>query len=75
SLSNQVTEQELDEGRVYPNLNRIQRVSFKIAVDIGKYAFEHDLSNLYPKPDSIENFVKQFIYDPTYTSSLKTTCE
>ncbi|RNA07072.1 NADP-dependent malic mitochondrial-like, partial [Brachionus plicatilis] len=42
-------------------------VSFKIAVDIGKYAFEHDLSNLYPKPDSIENFVKQFIYDPTYT--------
>ncbi|CAF0867764.1 unnamed protein product [Brachionus calyciflorus] len=63
SLSNQVTSEELEEGRVYPKLNRIQEVSFKIAVDLVKYALDNGLSNLYPKPKSVESLVKEAIYD------------
>lgn len=72
SLSNQVTEKELNEGRVYPNLNRIQEVSLGIAVDVGKYALEKNLCHLHPNPESIENLVKSQVYRPVYSDALKT---
>ena len=64
---------ELDEGRVYPNLNRIQAVSLQIAIDVSKYALSKDLCHLYPIPDSIEDFIKKQVYNTDYKDSLKAT--
>lgn len=72
SLSRQVTEHELDEGRVYPNLNRIQEVSLGIATDVGKYALEKGLCHLHPSPESIGDLIKSHVYEPVYSSALKT---
>lgn len=72
SLSNQVTDSELKEGRVYPNLNRIQEVSLAIAVDVGKYAFDKNLCHLHPAPSSISELVKSQVYSPVYSSALNT---
>ncbi len=71
ALSKKVTKQELNEGRVYPNLDRIQEVSLAIAVEVGKYASEKSLCNIYPFPESIENHLKSVIYNTNYTDSLK----
>lgn len=71
SLSDQVTQKELDEGRVYPNLNRIQEVSLAIAVDVGKYAASKNLCHLHPTPESIVDLVKSHVYTPVYSSALK----
>lgn len=73
-MSKQVTEEEAAEGRVYPNLNRIQEVSLGIAVDVGKYALEKNLCHLHPAPKSedIEALIKSQVYDPAYSSALNT---
>ena len=71
SLSEQVTQKELDEGRVYPNLNRIQEVSLAIAVEVGKYAASKNLCHLHPTPESIVDLVKSHVYTPVYSSALK----
>lgn len=63
----------MDEGRVYPNLNRIQEVSLQIAIDTAKYAFERDLCHVYPKPSSIRELIKSKVYDCDYQDSLKPT--
>lgn len=61
-----MTEQELNEGRVYPNLNRIQAVSLQIAIDVAKYAFKNNLSSMNQIPESIEEFVKSKVYNTDY---------
>ena len=71
SLSEHVSKQELDEGRVYPNLNRIQAVSLQIAVDVSKYALSKNLCHLYPIPESIEEHIKKQVYQTAYKDSLK----
>lgn len=75
SLSEHVTQQELDEGRVYPNLNRIQAVSLAIAIDIATYAMKKDLCHLYPTPDSIVELITSKVYKTSYEKVLKTTWE
>lgn len=72
SLSNQVTEVELNEGRVFPNLNRIQEVSLAIAVDVGQYALEKNLCHLHPAPSSIKELIQSQVYNPVYSSALNT---
>lgn len=72
ALSEQVTEQELNEGRVYPNLNRIQAVSLEIAISVGQYALSKNLCHLHPVPESIPELVKSQVYKPCYQSAMKT---
>lgn len=65
SLSNQVTESDMEKGLVYPPIQNIREVSAQIAVDVTKYIFEKGLAGI-KKPDNIESFVKQQMYDPVY---------
>lgn len=71
SLAKQVTEKELNEGRMFPNLNRIQEVSLKIAIDVGKFALAKNLCHLHPSPDSIEELIKSQVYEPVYSNAIK----
>ncbi len=61
-----VQQNELDEGRVYPNLDRIQDVSFQIATEIAKYAYDNNLCDRMSFPSSIENHLNKVIYKPEY---------
>jgi malate dehydrogenase (oxaloacetate-decarboxylating)(NADP+) len=42
--ANNVTDDDLAVGRVYPTLERIHEVSHKIAVQVATYAFDHGLA-------------------------------
>ncbi|XP_052000051.1 NADP-dependent malic enzyme [Xyrauchen texanus] len=66
AIAELVTEKDLAEGRLYPPLNNIQDVSFKLAVKIVEYAFKHKMSTLHPEPHDKEAFVRSLIYSTEY---------
>ncbi|NXI68322.1 MAON protein, partial [Anseranas semipalmata] len=70
SIAAEVTEENLSEGRLYPPLDSIREVSFKIAVKIVNWAYKHGLASWYPEPADKEAFVKQLIYSPDYDSFI-----
>ena len=63
----------MDEGRVYPNLSRIQTVSLQIAIDTAKFAFKENLCHVYPLPESIEEYIENQVYKTNYNCSIKST--
>ncbi|XP_060090980.1 NADP-dependent malic enzyme, mitochondrial [Heteronotia binoei] len=68
SIAEEVTEENLAEGRLYPPLSTIRDVSFKIAVKIIDHAYKHNLASWYPEPEDKEAFVRSHIYSPDYDS-------
>ncbi len=64
-LSKQVEDEDLEKGRVYPELGRIRKVSLEIATRISEVAYEMNLCKL-PRPKSIKKHLKSLMYDPRY---------
>jgi malate dehydrogenase (oxaloacetate-decarboxylating)(NADP+) len=65
SLNAQVTQADLDIGRIFPSLSLRREVSLNIAVAVAKIAFAHGLASI-EEPADIFSFIKSFMYDPTY---------
>ncbi|TRY59302.1 hypothetical protein DNTS_033542 [Danionella cerebrum] len=68
AISEMVTEEHLAEGRLYPPLNTIREVSFKIAVKIVDYAYKHGIASWYPEPKDKEAFILSHVYNSDYDS-------
>ena len=66
SLAAQVSEQDLAAGALYPPLSNIRELSLKIAIAVIDYAYENNLARLQLRPDSMEQYVANYMYDPTY---------
>ncbi|XP_029386938.1 NADP-dependent malic enzyme, mitochondrial isoform X2 [Mus pahari] len=67
-IAQEVSEQHLSQGRLYPPLSTIRDVSLRIAVKVLDYAYKHNLASYYPEPKDKEAFVKSLIYTPDYDS-------
>ena len=65
SLANQVTDSDLERGRVYPALSRIRQVSALIACDVAKMAYDKGLTDK-EKPDDIMADIHEYMYQPVY---------
>ena len=65
SLANQVTESDLERGRIYPSLTRIRQVSALIARDVAKIAYDEGLTDK-EEPDDILADVHEYMYQPVY---------
>ena len=70
TLSDQVTNEDLSSGLVYPPIEKIRAVSRKIATALANYAYEHKLAALYPQPKDIEKFIEENQYAAEYEDSL-----
>ncbi|KAM4702303.1 NADP-dependent malic enzyme, mitochondrial isoform 1-T3 [Discoglossus pictus] len=68
AIAEDVTAENLAEGRLYPPLSTIREVSFKIAVKVVDYAYKNNLASWYPEPEDKESFVRSLIYSPDYDS-------
>ncbi|XP_073425347.1 NADP-dependent malic enzyme, mitochondrial isoform X1 [Dendrobates tinctorius] len=68
AIAEDVTAENLAEGRLYPPLSTIREVSFKIAVRIVDYAYKNNLASWYPEPQDKEAFVNSLVYSPDYDS-------
>ncbi len=64
-LSELVTQENLDSGSVYPDIQKIRSISVKIAVAVVNKAFELNLTNKI-KPNNIEKEVLNYCYNPIY---------
>ncbi|XP_019499063.1 PREDICTED: NADP-dependent malic enzyme, mitochondrial isoform X2 [Hipposideros armiger] len=67
-IAQEVSEQHLSQGRLYPPLNTIQDVSLRIAVKVLDFAYKHSLASYYPEPKDKEAFVRSLVYTPDYDS-------
>jgi malate dehydrogenase (oxaloacetate-decarboxylating)(NADP+) len=65
SLADQVTESDLERGRVYPPLSDIRQVSAKIAAEVAEMAYDSGFTNK-GKPDDILADVHRHMYHPVY---------
>ncbi len=65
SLSSQVSQAQLEQGNIYPPLNQIREVSFKIALSVADVAYQQNLSR-QARPEDLSAVINELIYDPTY---------
>jgi malate dehydrogenase (oxaloacetate-decarboxylating)(NADP+) len=65
SLANQVTESDLERGRLYPALSRIREVSALIAYDVAKMAYDKGLTDK-EEPEDIMADIHAYMYQPVY---------
>ncbi|NXH21686.1 MAOX enzyme, partial [Bucco capensis] len=67
-IAQQVSEENLQEGRLYPPLVTIQQVSLKIAVRIAEEAYRNNTASTYPQPKDLEAFISSQVYSTDYNS-------
>ncbi|RWS17993.1 NADP-dependent malic enzyme-like isoform X1 [Dinothrombium tinctorium] len=66
SLANLVTDEYLEEQRLYPPLHCIRDVSLSIAAKVADYFYSESLATVKPEPTNMFDFVKQNQYDWRY---------
>ena len=65
SLANQVSETDLELGRVYPKLSHIRDVSAKIAADVATMAYDKGYTDR-PRPKDVLEDIHAHMYHPIY---------
>ncbi|XP_070567786.1 NADP-dependent malic enzyme-like isoform X2 [Ptychodera flava] len=65
-LADQVTDEHLAEGRLYPPLSTVREVSIKIAAKTVEYAYRHHQASRQPEPSDKEAFVRSQTYSTDY---------
>jgi malate dehydrogenase (oxaloacetate-decarboxylating)(NADP+) len=65
SLANQVSDADLERGRVYPAFSRIRKVSALIAYDVAKIAYDKGLTDK-EEPEDIMAEISEYMYQPVY---------
>jgi malate dehydrogenase (oxaloacetate-decarboxylating)(NADP+) len=65
ALADEVTEEDLVMGSVYPPLNRIRDLSLSVATSVADTAYESGLATL-PRPDDLRQHLADFMYAPHY---------
>ena len=65
AVAEQVTQEDFENGLIYPSVNNIVKVSVNVAVKIAEVIFESGLAGV-EKPDDLRAFVKSKMYVPMY---------
>ncbi len=64
TLANQVTDADLERGRLYPSLSRIREVSARIALEVARIAVEQGLAEC--ETSGLAEAIHEFMYQPVY---------
>ena len=64
-LANEVSEEDLALGRIYPSLKRIREVSHAIAMEVIRIAQKRGLARL-EIPEDVDSYVTSLMYQPDY---------
>jgi malate dehydrogenase (oxaloacetate-decarboxylating)(NADP+) len=67
ALANEVSEDDLAKGRIYPSLSRIREVSAVIATAVAEVAYRDGLARR-PRPHELLTYVRSVMYEPSYES-------
>ncbi|XP_048099744.1 NAD-dependent malic enzyme, mitochondrial [Alosa alosa] len=70
TLADQVTENEMNQGRLYPPLSNIREVSVHMAIKVVEYVYAKGMAFRYPEPLDKEKFVRSTLWNTDYDSFL-----
>ncbi|XP_039174673.1 NAD-dependent malic enzyme, mitochondrial [Crotalus tigris] len=70
TLSQQLSEEELQEGRLYPALSNIREVSINIAIKVMEYLYANRMAFHYPEPADKIQYIRSRIWTSEYESFL-----
>jgi len=70
-VAQELSEEEIQSGAVYPDLNRIREISEKVAVDVSKYLFDAELATYRPEPHDHAAWVASKTWHPEYKKILR----
>ncbi|XP_034026384.1 NAD-dependent malic enzyme, mitochondrial [Thalassophryne amazonica] len=73
TLAEQVTQKELEEGRLYPPLGNIREVSVQMAIKVMEYLYTKGMAFHYPEPVDKNGFVRATVWNTSYDSFLPDT--
>ncbi|KAF2900492.1 hypothetical protein ILUMI_05697 [Ignelater luminosus] len=73
TVADNVKEEHLKHGSVYPSLSDVREVSMQIATRICQYAYEKGLASIYPEPGDKRSHVESCMYSFHYEPSLPAT--
>lgn len=73
ALSNSLTIEEMQQGLVFPSINRIRDVSLQVATAVAREAYDRHCTNgRVPRPSNLPNFLQQKMWDPHYPNIICT---
>jgi malate dehydrogenase (oxaloacetate-decarboxylating)(NADP+) len=64
-VASEVSEADLQYGRVYPPLPRIREVSLAVAVAVAEVAYANGLA-AKPRPDDLSEHIRSLMFEPEY---------
>jgi malic enzyme len=64
TLATEVTDQELEEGLLFPSVTRLRAVSFNVAVAVARQAVREGVADV--PDDTIERHVREAMWEPDY---------
>ncbi len=67
AVAEMVTEESLDQGHLFPELEQIRDVSLEIGIAISRLAFDQDLAGI-DEPGDLREYIAERMYKPTYES-------
>jgi malate dehydrogenase (oxaloacetate-decarboxylating)(NADP+) len=65
AVAEQVTDESLETGLIYPPQAKILDASLHVAARVAEHIFDKDLARV-PRPDDIEGYIRERAYKPTY---------
>ncbi|XP_051953137.1 NAD-dependent malic enzyme, mitochondrial-like isoform X2 [Xyrauchen texanus] len=68
TLADQLTDEELSQGRLYPPLSNIREVSLQMAVKVVQYVYSNGMAFRYPEPLDKEAYVRSIVWNTHYDS-------
>lgn len=74
ALSKMTTEAEMEQGRVFPSLNKIREVSQNVAVAVASHAYDIGIARTpVERGETVESFVGRKMYYPEYVPLFSKT--
>ncbi|XP_071989416.1 NAD-dependent malic enzyme, mitochondrial [Engystomops pustulosus] len=70
ALAEQLTPEELEQGRLYPPLSNIREVSICIAVKVMEFVYRNGMAFQYPEPMDKNAYVRAKVWSTDYDSFL-----
>ena len=63
-LAHFVTDAEIAQGKLYPDITEMREISAKIATSVASKCYDLGLARLSPKPGSMDNFIRMRMFVP-----------
>ncbi|KAK8955676.1 hypothetical protein KSP40_PGU009719 [Platanthera guangdongensis] len=66
ALAEQVTEENFEQGLIYPPFKNIRKISAQIAAKVASKAYELGLASHLPRPENLVKYAESCMYSPVY---------